>query len=325
MKFSFGKIGCLVLLALMNMVTVSSCDFGEIKSTATTGEMKLAVDENQEPLMTAEVKDFERLNKEARIVVQVAPTNKVIADLINGEVKTIVSNRAFNPEEKSIITNNKTEYKEYPIAIDGIAFVVNPENPAVRITSQDLKAILTGEIKNWSAVTGQNEEQNKALKSLAGSQRDKITCYIQRKNSSTYDYVRDSVLKGADYSSDAAICSTTVQILNLVRENKGGIGIASMSWLSRGVQDEIDSTVRALRISKIRDNGVQDDFAEFHQGLLANGTYPYRRTVYLITTELDIKLATGFISFMSRTDGQKIVLKYGLVPVSQPVRTIQLN
>ncbi len=314
-----------LLLALSFTIYFASCDFGEIKSTSTTGEMKMAVDENQEPLMKAEVAEFERLNKEAKITLEIAPTNKVIADLINGDVKIIVSNRMFNPEEKQILEKNKTAFKEHPIAIDGIAFIVNPSNPIVRVTSDDLKNILSGEIKQWSSISSQDEEQNRLLKSFAGSAGDKIIPFIQRKNSSTFDYVKDSVLKGADYGSNSTICSTSVQILNSVRDSKGGIGIISMSWLSKGIQDEIDSTVRALRISKIRDNGRQEDYSEFHQGYLANGNYPYRRTVYLITTEQDIRLSTGFTTFMIRTDGQKVILKNGLVPVSQPVRTIQLN
>ncbi|MBK6878227.1 MAG: substrate-binding domain-containing protein [Ignavibacteria bacterium] len=312
-------------LLIFTAVTFSACDFKEIKSTATTGEMKLAVDENQEPLIKAEVSEFERLNKEAKINLIFAPTNKAIADLINGEVQNIVSSRTFNAEEKQILEKNKTAYKEYPFAIDGIGFIVNPSNPIVRVTSDDLKKILTGETKLWSGIVSQDEEQNKKLKSLAGTANDKIVPFIQRKNSSTYDYVRDSVLKGADYGANSTVCSTTVQILGFVRDVKGAIGIVSMSWLSKGIQEEIDSTVRPLRVSKIWDNGRQDNFSEFHQGLLANGDYPYRRTVYFISTDQDIKLSTGFTTFLVRTDGQKVVLKNGLVPVSQPVRTIQLN
>lgn len=306
-------------------ILVFGCDFGEIKSTATTGEMTLAVDENQEQLMRAEVSEFERLNKEAKVSIQVAPTNKVLADIINGEVNNVVASRTFNEEERKIIEANKSTFKEYPVAIDGIAFIVNPDNPAVRVTSNDLRAILSGEIKNWSSVVTQDDAQNKKLKALSGSPADKILVFIQRKNSSTYDYVKDSILAGAEYSTAAAICSTSVQMLASVREKPGALGIANMSWLSKGVQEEIDSTVRPLRVSKIFENGRQTDFAEFHQGYLANASYPYRRTIYLITADQDIKLSTGFLTFLLRTDGQKIVLKYGLVPVTQPVRTIQIN
>jgi ABC-type phosphate transport system substrate-binding protein len=41
----------------------------------------------------------------------------------------IVSSRTFNAEEKQILEKNKTAYKEYPFAIDGIGFIVNPSNP----------------------------------------------------------------------------------------------------------------------------------------------------------------------------------------------------
>ncbi len=320
-----SQLSLILTILILTTGAFVSCNFEEIKSTATTGEMNLAVDENQEPLIKAEVSEFERLNMEAKVSLIFAPTNKVIADLINGEVMNIVSSRTFNAEEKQILEKNKTAYKEYPFAIDGIAFIVNPKNPVARVTSDDLKKVLTGEIKLWSGIVTQDEEQNKKLKSLAGTANDKIVPFIQRKNSSTYDYVRDSVLKGADYGANSTVCSTTVQILGSVRENNGAIGIVSMSWLSKGIQEEIDSTVRPLRVSKIWDSGRQDNFSEFHQGLLANGDYPYRRTVYFISTDQDIKLSTGFTTFLVRTDGQKVVLKNGLVPVSQPVRTIQLN
>lgn len=320
-----SQILAFLTLLISTTITFSACNFEEIKSTSTTGEMKLAVDENQEPLIKAEVSEFERLNKEAKINLIIAPTNKAIADLINGEVKNIVSSRTFNAEEKQILEKNKTAYKEYPFAIDGIAFIVNPSNPIVRVTSDDLKKIFTGETKLWSGIVSQDEEQNKKLRSLAGTANDKIVPFIQRKNSSTYDYVRDSVLKGAEYGGNSTVCSTTVQILGFVRDLKGAIGIVSMSWLSKGIQEEIDSTVRPLRVSKIWDTGRQENYSEFHQGLLANGDYPYRRTVYFISTDQDIKLSSGFTTFLVRTDGQKVVLKNGLVPVSQPVRTIQLN
>lgn len=302
-----------------------SCKFDEIKSVATTGEMSIVVDENVESLMNAEIKEFERLNPEAKIKMKIAPTKNAIADLINGDTKFIVVTRNFNEEEKNLIEKNKLEVKEYPLAIDGIAFIVNLKNPIKRVSSEDLKKILSGEFKNWTNIKSQDENQNKQAKSFFNSSNDKIKLFIQRKNSSTYDYVLDSILKEAEYSTSAAVCSTSVQIINSVRNNESAIGIVNMSWLSIGKQDTLDSTVAPLRVSKIRNNGVQEDFAEFHQGLLYNGKYPYRRTIYILTTDVGIKLSTGFITFLIKIDGQKIVLKNGLVPVTQPVRTIQIN
>jgi len=305
--------------------TIQSCDLDEIKSVATSGEMKIATDENVEPLMKDEVREFQRLNPEAKIVMSSGPTNNVITELLNRDTKFIVSTRVLNQEEKDIAVKNKMEITEIPFAIDAIGFIVNLKNPVTRVTSDDLRKILSGETKNWLDITAQDEEQNKEAKSFFNNSNEKIKLYIQRKNSSTHDYLLDSILKQSQYSENAVICSTTVQILESVRDNENAIGIVNMNWLSTGNHDTIDSTVKPLRVSKIWDNGKQDDYSEFHQGLIFNGKYPYRRTIYIITSEVGITLATGFITFLTKTDGQKIVLKNSLVPVNQPIRTIQIN
>lgn len=287
--------------------------------------MSIVVDENVEPLIKDEIKEFERLNAEAKIRMKVVPTKIAKADLINGETNLIVVTRSFDEQEKAIILKNKLEVKEYPIAIDAVGFIVNNKNPVSRVTSEDLKNIFTGVYANWTDIKSQQEDQNKEVAKFFKGTNNKIKLFIQRKNSSTYDYVLDSILKKTEYAITAAVCSTSVQMLNAIRENENAIGIINMNWLSKGSQDTIDTTVKTLRISKIWDNGKQDDFREFHQGLIYNETYPYRRTVYVMTTDSGIKLSTGFITFLVRTDGQKIVLKNSLVPVTQPVRTIELN
>jgi len=314
-------IYCVFIFALI----ISGCNFDEIKSVSTTGEMSIVVDENVEPLMKAEITEFERLNPEAKIKMKSVPTTNAIVDLINGDTKLIVVSRNVNEEEKAVLQRNKLELKEYPLAIDGIGFIVNVKNPVARITSEDLRNIFSGEYKYWTDIKSQNEEQNSEVKKFFKGPNNIIKLFIQRKNSATNKYFQDSVLKNSQYSNSAQICSTSVQILNSIRENENAIGIISMNWLSKGLQDTIDTTVNTLRVSKIRDNGVQEDYTEFHQGLLYNAKYPYRRTIYILTTELDIKLSTGFITFLIRNDGQKIVLKNSLVPITQPVRTIQLN
>ena len=98
-----------------------------------------------------------------------------------------------------------------------------------------------------------------------------------------------------------------------------------MSWLSLGNQDKLDSTVKSLRVSRIHVSGMQEDFVQFHQGLIYNKTYPYRRSVILYTTDFGIKLSTGLITFLLSKEGQKTILENGLVPINQPIRTIQIN
>ncbi len=308
------------------MIFFSGCKFDEIKSGTTKSELTIVVDENVEPLMKAEIKEFERLNPEAKVKIKVAPTKVAKADLINGDTKFIVVTRNFDDEEKAVLEKNKTEVKEYPIAVDGIGFIVNPKNPVKKVTSDDLKNIFTGKFTKWTEIKSEQDksQDEEAGKFFKGS-IDKIKLFIQRKNSSTYDYVLDSILKKTEYSNTAVVCSTSAQVLYNVRNIENAIGIINMNWLTTGNADTIDSTVKTLKVSRIGDNGRQYDFAEFHQGLIYNASYPYRRTIYVFSTEQDMKLSSGFITFLLHNEGQKVVLKNSLVPVSQPVRTIQIN
>ena len=314
------------IFVFLMMIFFSGCKFDEIKSVTTTGELTIVVDENVEPLMKAEIKEFERLNPEAKVKIKVAPTKVAKADLINGETKFIVVTRNFDDEEKAVLEKNKTEVKEYPIAVDGIGFIVNPKNPVKKVTSDDLKNIFTGKFTKWTEIKSEQDksQDEEAGKFFKGS-IDKIKLFIQRKNSSTYDYVLDSILKKTEYSNTAVVCSTSAQVLYNVRNIENAIGIINMNWLTTGNADTIDSTVKTLKVSRIGDNGRQYDFAEFHQGLIYNASYPYRRTIYVFSTEQDMKLSSGFITFLLHNEGQKVVLKNSLVPVSQPVRTIQIN
>ncbi len=316
-----------LVVTLFFSFTLSGCEFDKIKSKAITGNLDIDVDENIEPLMKKEKEEFERLNPEAKLFLSTMPASNCIADLINGKTKTVVVTRDFNDEEKKIIADNKLEFRKYQFAIDGIGFIVNPANPVLRVNSEDLQKIFTGEYKNWTDIKSQNEAQNSETKSYFSGSKGNIKLFIQRQNSSVYSYVKDSVMKKMEYSTAAVVCSTSTQMLQMVRENPNAIGIINMSWLSAGNMDSLDATVKALRVSRITDTGFQKDFIQFHQGYLANDAqpYPYRRYVYLITGDLGIGLTTGFLTYLLKPEGQKVVMKNGLVPVSQPVQTIQLN
>jgi phosphate transport system substrate-binding protein len=318
------KILSLVFLIVMP-VFLASCDFGNIKSKATTGEMTIEVDENIETVSGLLAKDFTRLNQEAKIIPVSKPTKNVITDLLNKEIKLIIIAGDMTEDDKKFVKDYKIELQRYELAVDGIAFITNVDNPAVRLTSQDLKKIFTGEITKWSQIKAQDEDQNKNVASKMKGVNDNIKVFIQRPNSNSYSYVRDSVLDGQNYFDKSTVCSTSVQMLDIIRENKNAIGFTNMGWLSKGSQDVMDTTVQYIRVSKIWKNGKQDDFAQFHQGLIYNKQYPYTRKIVMYATDVGIQLTTGFISYLLHNDGQKIFLDNGFVPVTQPIRTIQIE
>lgn len=313
------------ILLLLIVLIFSGCDFTEIKSKATIGEMSIEVDENIEPILPYLKSEFERLNPEAKINYTVKPTKVAITDFLNKDTKLILVTSDLTEEDKKYLKEYKIEFQRQEVAVDAVGFIVNTENPVTRVTSDDLQKIFTGDYTQWSQIKAQDTEQNANVLTKMKGNDDKIKVFIQRPNSSTYSYVKDSVLLGKEYVKAAAICSTSTQMLEMIRANKNSIGITNLGWLAKGNQDSLDTSVKTLRISRIYANGKQEDFAELHQGLVFTKKYPYLRKIIAYTSILDIQLSTGWITFLRNKDGQKVFLDRGLVPITQPVKVIQLD
>ncbi|MCX6160454.1 MAG: substrate-binding domain-containing protein [Ignavibacteriae bacterium] len=321
---NISKFSLTVFLSCL-MIGSFGCEFGQIKSKATIGELSIIADENIMPVIPALVSEFERLNPEAKIKVSYKPSRIAITDFLNKDTRFIMLAGDFNSEDRKYIEEYKLEMQRYEVASDAVAFIVNPENPVIRLTSDDLKKIFTGEYTKWTDISVQDKEQNENVKSVMKAKENEIKVYIQRPNSGTYGYVKDTVLAGMEYLKTAQICSTSTQMLEMIRENKNAVGISNLCWISKGNQDSLDTSVRAVRISRIYPGGRQDDFIELHQGLVYARKYPYIRKVVVYTTILDIQLSTGWITFLLGKDGQKVFLEKGMVPVNQPVRLIQIE
>lgn len=300
-------------------------DYRDIEPLSTTGTVHLSVDENFEPAMNELIKEFTRLNIKAEVEVNYVPTKNAVAELVNNQTNLIVITRPFDEEESSIIKEHNISIDSHKVAVDAIAFIVNPKNPMSRISSEELKKIFTGEYTSWTQINSQVEEQNREVARTMTNNLNRIKTFIQRRNSGTYDYVKKNILDGADFYDRAVVCTTSAQMLEEIRNNENAIGITNLTWLGIGNQDVLDSTVKPLRISSVNQAGAQRDYVQLHQGLVFNGSYPFNRVVYIYTTFKGVGIETGFISFMIQSPGQQVLLNHGVVPATQPIRTIQLN
>ena len=324
MKKSINTLSALTLLIIF---LIQGCDYSDMKQKSVIGNATIEVDENYEPLMNELKSDFERLNPEGKLEVLSNPTKVVANDFVNRKVTSIIIPRELSQDEIDFAKQVKLEFKKFDIATDAIGFVVNPKNPVERLTSEDLRKIFTGEYTKWTDIKldDPNKDQNDNVEKKMTGLAQKIKVFIQRPNEFTYDFVKDSIMKGTEYSRNAIPCFNSADILDSVRKNINSIGITNLSWVSTSNQDVQDSTVKPVRISLVKSNGIQKDFSIFHQGTAAYGTYPYTRKVYFYTSNADITLVTGFITYLLGNDGQKVVLKNNLGPLKQPIRYIKIE
>jgi len=304
-----------LLYVLILSIIFFSCDYTIKKSTTTIGELSAEVDEGISPVIRKEADEFMRLNTESKITLQVKTTNEAIADLINGNSKLIVVGRDFLKEENDIIANNKLDVKKSKLALDGIGVIVNNNNPLKKINFNELKRIFTGETTDWKDLDGDNKDLNTG----------KIKVFVARKNASIHDYFKQKVLAGADYYNKSTICSTSTQMLAEIKSNDAAIGFISMAWITK-FADTLDTSIKALKVASVDpNNGYVGVYVGIHQAYIYDKTYPLVTEVYVMSTDYSMNLSVGFSSFMLAYDGQRIILNSGLVPVTQPVRIIQLN
>jgi len=91
------------------------------------------------------------------------------------------------------------------------------------------------------------------------------------------------------------------------------------------VSDKTDSNslsflkkIKVALLSKEK-NATYDSSYKPFQAYIAQKMYPLTRSIYVINAEPRQGLATGFAAFVASYKGQLIILKAGILPVTQPV------
>ena len=117
--------------------------------------------------------------------------------------------------------------------------------------------------------------------------------------------------------------NNNAEVIKYVKDNKSALGIISVNWIS-DTQDSISETfLKDIRIVEVGTD--PKNYCKPYQGYIAEKSYPFRRDVYMISRETFSGLGTGFASFVAGDQGQRIILKSGLVPATMPIRLIEIK
>jgi phosphate transport system substrate-binding protein len=117
----------------------------EYKSSGMSGTIKVAGSTSVTPLMEKLQEEYKKLNPDVAFETQSNGSSQGIKAAMDGSYDIGMSSRDLKPEEKS-------QLNEHQIAIDGIAVILNKENPNDNLSSANITKIYTGEIAEWSEV-----------------------------------------------------------------------------------------------------------------------------------------------------------------------------
>lgn len=122
------------------------------ETEGTTGTVSVVGSTTVQPVAQSIADEFASVEPGISVEVQGVGSSAGIKAAIDGTADIGASSRELKEEEKS------TGITEHVLAYDGIAVVVNKENPVKDLDSETVKKIFEGEITNWSEVGGNDED-----------------------------------------------------------------------------------------------------------------------------------------------------------------------
>lgn len=304
--------GLLVMLALLSACQGKPKD--GLTDTYTSGVIAIAADESFRPIVQEEIDVFEGMFPLAGIVPRYVTEVEAVNLLLKDSLRLAITSRRLTSEEMNSFHSRKFYPQEIKIATDGLALITHRGNRDTLITMKDIRRILTGDAKRWKDI-------------YPDSRLEDIRLVFDHKNSSTVRFAVDSICKGASLSDQVKALKTNKEVIEYVARTPDAIGIIGVNWLS----DKNDSTglsfskeVQVMSVSAA-DKATPENSFKPYQAYLFYGDYPLARSIYALLNDPRSALAWGFASFLSSDRGQRIILKSGLVPYTQPVRVVNVK
>ncbi len=124
---------------------VSEGSTGAFEGELPAGTITVGGSSSVTPVMEKLVEAYQELNTDATIEVQQSDSTTGMTSTIDGTYDIGMASRELKDEEAAELTGTV-------IALDGIAVVVNNDNPISSITSEEVLGIYTGEITDWSEI-----------------------------------------------------------------------------------------------------------------------------------------------------------------------------
>ncbi|WP_209121962.1 PstS family phosphate ABC transporter substrate-binding protein [Alkalihalobacillus sp. BA299] len=241
----------LVMAALM--VVVAACGAGTEEPTPEENTGAEAPAENEEnteeaaelegsvvidgsgtvyPLMAALAEEY-MTNEQQNVSVEVSRAGSSAGFkkfLVEDGTDFNDASRAIKEEEAAAAEELGIEVKEFKVALDGLTFVINPENDwATELTQEDVINIFRadGGIKKWSDINPDFPDVE-------------ISTYGPNENHGTYEFFYENILEEQDLVEGINLQQEYSTLVNLVSEDVNGIAFFGFGYFVNN-QDKLNA------------------------------------------------------------------------------------
>ena len=288
------KVVALLLTLTMAMALLAGCGGDQADQSEPAGDGQETAGDTQlsgsvvtlgstsmEKVMGTLAEQFMLDNSGVTVSVEGGGSGAGVEAASNGTADLGLASRALKDEEKA------SGLTETVLALDGIAVIVNAENPVKDLTVEQIASIFTGETANWSGVGGSDLE---------------IACYGREAGSGTRDGF-ESITDTKDACVLSQELTSTGAVIEAVRSNPQALGYASLS----AVEGQEGITVLTVGGVACTEETVLD------------GTYAIQRPFVLVTKDGQTLTAPAqaFYDFATSTAANDLIKAAGAVPVAK--------
>lgn len=273
------KIITVLCAAVMALSLFAGCgQKANDNGTTTGGTVSTDGSTSMEKVIGALGESFMEANSGTTFTYNPTGSGSGIQAVSEGRCDIGLSSRALKDGEKA------SGLKETIVALDGIAIIVNPQNPVKDLSLEQIAKIYTGEITNWKDVGGEDAEIVLIGREAGSGTRDGFESITETKDACQY---RQEL-------------TSTGDVITTVSQNPNAIGYASLA--------AIKDSVKALTV-----NGVAPT-----EATVKDGTYLVQRPFVLVTKEGAAlsETAQKFFDFATSADAASIISAAGAVPVA---------
>jgi phosphate transport system substrate-binding protein len=220
-------------------------------------------------------------------------------DMIGGTTDIGMSSRQPTPGELealrgSVIGDVTQGASENIIGLDGIAFIVNPNNPIKSLSFEQLHDLLTGAKKNWSMVGGPNMP---------------VTIYSPDLKSGTYELLKQKLMApDGRLAPGAKLFESNEDLADAIASDASALGITSIAFVRNAKPLPIDG-------------GCGIPPVEPDAFVVKTEEYPLSRRLYFYTGGQRSELTDQFIAFATAASASPIVETAGFVGLEPTLST----
>jgi len=219
-------------------------------------------------------------NEDISISVQGGGSGVGIASLIDGTCNIADASRPIKDKEIATAKEKGINPVANVVARDAIAVAVHPSNDIDGLTLEQIKAIYTGEISNWSDLGGSDSE---------------IVVISRDSSSGTFETFNELALDDEKVRPDALLQASNSAVATSVANTPGAIGYIGLGYVSEKVKAvAVDETMPSKET-------------------VNSGDYALARPLFMYTDGEPKGAVEKFLDFVMSEEGQKLVEENGYI------------